>query len=201
MPFSLLAPVPYLALAHGTMSDLRTVRGFIIGRMPFGNTSLILRCLTLEAGRLTFMAKGATRPKSPFGGALDLFYLGDFLYQPSRTGEMHTLREVKLLEPHLGLRRSYANLLGAQYFAALIETITEPGTPVPDDYTLFAKAIAYLCETEITWRAVERFEHRILTLAGIAQPNRDLPAAFHNLHHKVPGLRAEILRQLSPTGD
>jgi DNA repair protein RecO (recombination protein O) len=178
------------------MSDQRTVRGFIIARMPFSNTSLILRCLTHEAGRLTFMAKGATRPKSPFAGALDLFYLGDFLYQPSRTGEMHTLREVKLVEAHLGLRRSYANLLGAQYFAALIETITEPATPVPEDFALFAKAIAYLCETAITWRAVERFEQRILTLHGIAQPNRDLPGAFHALHHKVPSLRVDLLRQL-----
>ena len=64
------------------------------------------------------MAKGATRPKSPFAGQIDLFYLADFLYAPARTGEMHTLREMKLVEPNLGLRRSYANLLAAQYFAA-----------------------------------------------------------------------------------
>ncbi len=181
------------------MSDQRTVRGFIIGRMPFSNTSLILRCLTREAGRLTFMAKGATRPKSPFAGALDLFYLGDFLYQPSRSGEMHTLREVKLVEANLGLRRSYANLLGAQYFAALIETITEPGTPVSEDYALFAKAITYLCESDISWRAVERFEQRVLTLHGIARPGHDLPRAFHTLHHKVPSLRADLVKQLAPS--
>ena len=182
------------------MPDHRTVRGFIIGRLPFSNTSLILRALTREAGRLTLMAKGAARPKSPFAGALDLFYLADFLYAPSRTGEMHTLREARLVEAHLGLRRSYTTLLGAQYFAALIETITEPGAPVPDDYALFAKALAYLCETDITWRAVERFEQRILELHGIAQPNRDLPSAFHTLHHKVPTLRADLLRQLGPEG-
>src|SRR5476651_462594 len=119
------------------MSEPRTVRGFIIGRMPFGNTSLIVRALTQQAGRLTLMAKGAARPKSPFAGALDLFYLAEFHYQPSRTGDMHTLREVKLVEAHLGLRRSYANLVAAQYFAALIETVTESGTPVPGEYQLF----------------------------------------------------------------
>src|SRR5271154_1061419 len=143
------------------MSEPQTVRGFIVGRMPFGNTSVILRCLTQQAGRLTFMAKGATRPKSPFTGALDLFYLADFLYQPARTGEMHTLRETKLIEAHLGLRRSYANLLAAQYFAALIETITESSAPVPEEYALFAKALTYLCETDVSWRAIERFEQRI----------------------------------------
>ncbi len=181
------------------MSEPRVVQGFIIGRMPFGNTSLIVRALTQQAGRLTFLAKGAARPKSPFAGALDLFYLADFLYQPARTGEMHTLREMKVLEPHLGLRRSYANLLAAQYFAALIETITEPGTPIPDDYKLFAQALGYLCTADISRRAVDRFEQRILTLAGIAQPEHDLPRAFHNLHHKVPTLRDDLLRQLPLT--
>jgi DNA repair protein RecO (recombination protein O) len=178
------------------MSEPRTVRGFIVGRMPFGNTSLIIRCLSQQAGRLTFMAKGAARPKSPFAGLVDLFYLADFLYQPARTGEMHTVREIKLVEAHLGLRRSYANLMAAQYFAALIETITEPATPVPEEFKLFAQALTYLCEKEISWRAVERFEQRILTFAGIAHPDQDLPHAFHTLHHKVPGLRDELLKQI-----
>src|SRR6202046_3681524 len=125
------------------MTEPQSVRGYVIGKMPFGNTSFIVRALTHPGGRLTFMAKGATRPKSPFAGMIDLFYLADFLYAPSRSGEMHTVREVKLVEAHLGLRRSYANLIAAQYFAALIETITETGAPVPDDYALFAKALTY----------------------------------------------------------
>lgn len=179
------------------MADPQTTRGFIIARMPFGNTSLIVRCLSQEAGRLTFIAKGATRPKSPFTGMIDLFYLADFLYQPARTGDMHTLREIKLLEAHLGLRRWYANLIAAQYFAMLIETITESGTPVPGEFELFSKALGYLCETEITWRAVERFEHRMLTLAGIAHADHDLPHAFQALHHKVPTLRNDLLKMLS----
>ena len=180
------------------MSEPQTVRGFIVGRIPFGNTSLIVRCLTQQAGRLTFMAKGAARPKGPFTGSLDLFYLADFNFQPARTGEMHTLREVKLVEAHLGLRRSYANLIAAQYFAALIETITESGTPVKEEFELFAKALTYLCGTDVSWRAVERFEQRILTLAGVGGGDYDLPRAFHALHHKVPALRDDLLKQMRP---
>jgi DNA repair protein RecO (recombination protein O) len=179
------------------MADPQTTRGFIISRMPFGNSSLIVRCLSQKAGRLTFIAKGATRPKSPFAGLIDLFYLADFLYQPARTGDMHTLREIKLIEAHLGLRHSYTNLMAAQYFAALIETVTEAGTPVPGEFELFGKALAYLCQVDITWRAVERFEHRMLTLAGIAHASHDLPHAFHTLHHKVPSLRNDLLKLLS----
>ena len=179
------------------MSDPRSARGFIIGRMPFGNTSLIVKCLSQQAGRLTFMVKGANRPKSPFAGALDLFYLGDFLYQPSRSGEMHALREARIVEPNLGLRRSYANLLSVQYFAALIEAITESGTPVPGEYELFAKALAYLCAKDVSWPAVERFERRILALAGIGPAEHDLPHAFRALHHQVPSLREDLLKLLA----
>ena len=179
------------------MSEPRNVRGFIIGRMPFGNTSLILRTLTQPGGRLTFMAKGATRPKSPFAGQIDLFYLADFQYQPARSGEMHTLREIRLVEAHLGLRRSYANLVAAQYFAGLIEAVTETGTPLADEFTLFEKALGYLCETDVTWRAVERFEARVLALAGITHPDHDLPRAFQMHHHQVPSLRADLLKLLA----
>jgi DNA repair protein RecO (recombination protein O) len=192
-----------LLLPEDIMSEPVTVRGFIVSRLPFGNTSLIVRCLSTQAGRITFMAKGATRPKGPFAGLLDLFYLADFHFRPSRTGEMHTLREVKLVEPHLGLRRSYANLMAAQYFAALIETITETGTPIPGEVELFGKALAYLCGTEVTWRAVERFEHRMLVLAGIGTAEPDLPRAFATLHHVVPSLREDLWKVLAAmkTGD
>jgi DNA repair protein RecO (recombination protein O) len=181
------------------MPDPLNVRGFIIARLPFGNTSLIVRCLSREAGRLTVMAKGATRPKGPFAGAIDLFYLVDLQYQPVRTGEIHTLREIRLVEPHLGLRKSYPNLMAAQYFASLIETITESGTPLPGEYELYARALAYLCENDISWRAMERFEQRILALAGIANEGHDLPYAFRSLHHKVPVLREDLLKLLAPT--
>jgi DNA repair protein RecO (recombination protein O) len=177
------------------MTEPRSARGFVIARLPFGNTSLIVRCLTEQAGRLTFMAKGASRPKSPLTGTLDLFYLDDFLYQPARTGEMHTLREARIVEPNLGLRKSYANLMAGQYFAELIEAITESGTPLPGEYALFAKAIAYLAETEVTWRAVERFEQRILTLSGHGQ--QDLPQALLALHHAVPKLRGDLIKMLA----
>ena len=178
------------------MSEPRSARGFVIARLPFGNTSLIVRCLTEQAGRLTFMAKGASRPKSPLAGMLDLFYLGDFLYQPSRSGDMHTLREARVIEPNLGLRRSYANLMAAQYFAELIEAITEAGTPLPGEYALFAKAVAYLGETNVSWRAIERFEQRVVTLAGLGQS--DLPHAFRALHRPLPALRGDLVKLTGP---
>ena len=66
-----------------------------------------------------------------------------------------------------------------------------------DEFALFGKAIAYLCETEVTWRAVERFEQRVLALAGVANKEHDLPRAFALLHHAVPPLRGDLLKLLA----
>ena len=115
-------------------------------------------------------------------------------------GTFRTLREARILEPNLGLRRSYPNLLAAQYFAALIEAITEAGTPLPGEYELFAKALRYLCDNEVSPRAVDRFERRILTLAGLGRGEQDLPHAFRTLHHTVPSLRDELLKLLVKAG-
>ena len=65
-------------------------------------------------------------------------------------------------------------------------------------HPLFAKALAYLCETDISWRAVERFEHRILTLAGVAHADRDLPRDRFEKRNLVVKPRAQRARHVHP---
>jgi len=55
--------------------------GLILRTRPLTDTSLIVHWLTPEFGRLATVAKGARRPKSPFAGKLDLFYLADLSFQ------------------------------------------------------------------------------------------------------------------------
>src|ERR1043165_6762795 len=100
--------------------DERT-SGLVLRTRPFTETSLIVNWLTPDLGRLSTVAKGARRPKSPFRGKLDLFYLADFTFQRSRRSELHTLCEVSVLELHEPLRRELAHLQQAAYGAALVE--------------------------------------------------------------------------------
>src|SRR3982751_3102006 len=105
-----------------------TSTGLILRTRPLTDTSLIIHWLTPEFGRLSTVAKGARRPKSPFRGKLDLFYLADFSFQRSRRSELHTLREVNLLETHAALRQDLGYLQQASYCARLIEQATERET-------------------------------------------------------------------------
>src|ERR1051325_7689890 len=92
--------------------------GIVLRTRPFTETSLIVNWLTPELGRISTVAKGARRPKSPFLGKLDLFYVAEFSFARSRRSELHTLREVSLRETHVPLRRELGYVQQAAYAAA-----------------------------------------------------------------------------------
>src|SRR5436190_21699232 len=94
--------------------------GLILRTHPLTETSLIVHWLTPDFGRIATVAKGARRPKSPFRGKLDLFFLADFSFARSRRSELHTLREVCLRDTHPALRENYSYLQQVSYCVALI---------------------------------------------------------------------------------
>src|SRR5690349_13920318 len=121
---------------------VETATGLILRTRPLTETSLIVHWLTKECGRISTVAKGARRPKSPFRGKLDLFYLADFSFSRSRRSDLHTLREVGLLETHNHIRQQLTALRQACYGVALIEQATESDTPIPAALELF---LGFIC--------------------------------------------------------
>src|SRR6266851_4764215 len=97
---------------------IETTTGVVLRTRPLTETSLIVQWLTPTLGRIATVAKGARRPKSPFRGKLDLFYLADFSFSRSRRSELHTLREASLRETHAFLREELGYLQQACYCAA-----------------------------------------------------------------------------------
>ena len=110
---------------------VETATGLVLRTRPLTETSLIVHWLTPSLGRLATVAKGAHRPKSPFRGKLDLFYLADFSFTRSRRSDLHVLGEVNLVGTHAPLRQDLGALQQAAYAAALIEQTTETETPLP----------------------------------------------------------------------
>jgi len=110
--------------------------GLILRTYPLSETSLIVQWLTQSQGRIATAAKGARRQKSPFRGKLDLFFRCDFSFARSRRSELHTLREVTLLDSAPALRQELPLLHRAAYASALIQQNTETDSPVPELYDL-----------------------------------------------------------------
>lgn len=143
---------------------LERARGTILRVRPLTETSLIVHWLTAEAGRLATVAKGARRPKSPFRGRLDLCFEADFAFQRSRRSDLHTLREVVLLDARPALRSSLAALRRAAYATALIEKLTETETPLSVIHGL----LGTLLDHGTTPAHVLAFELQLLAESGLA---------------------------------
>lgn len=141
--------------------------GLVLRLYPLTETSLIVHWLTPDFGRLATVAKGARRPKSPFAGKLDLFYLADFTFNRSRRSELHTLKEVGLRETHLFLRQELGLLRQASYCANLVEQTTEKETPLPKIFDLISGLLKYLDEKPPEAQTIFAFELKLLEELGL----------------------------------
>jgi len=149
--------------------DERTT-GLVLRTRRLSETSLIVHWLTSEHGRLATVARGAHRPKSPFRGKLDLFYLADFAFARSRRSDLHALREVTLRDTHSALRRDLHLLERASYCVQLVELATETDTPLPGPFQLLESLLAFLPQQPESPLPVLAFEVKLLADAGLG-PN------------------------------
>ncbi len=141
--------------------------GLILRTRRLTETSLIVHWLTPDLGRLATVAKGALRPKSPFGGKLDLFYEAEFTFSRSRRSDLHTLREVTLRRTHPSLRHDLARLRIAACATRWIELATETETPVPEIAALMNHLLEHLDTRPATAALLFAFELALLTISGL----------------------------------
>ena len=150
------------------MVELAT--GMVLRTRALTETSLIVHWITSTAGRLATVAKGARRPKSPFLGKLDLFFVADFSFVRSSRSELHNLREVKVRDVHAFLRQEVAYLQLAAYCVRLVEQATETETPIPAIYELLLTFVDSLAGQACRPEMVLAFELKLLTELGL-QPD------------------------------
>ena len=146
---------------------IETTRGLVLRTRPLTETSLIVHWLTTDRGRIATVAKGERRPKSPFRGKLDLFYVADFSFLRSRSSELHNLREVSLCETNSFLRQNLSALKSSSYAAALLELTTETETPLPGMYELLSALIESLQHHAETAHLLPTFELKLLDHLGL----------------------------------
>jgi DNA repair protein RecO (recombination protein O) len=151
---------------------IQSATGMILRRRPLTETSLILHWLTPDFGRIATVAKGAQRPKSPFLGKLDVFYVADFSFSRNRRSDLHVLREVSLRELNPALREDLTLLRQATYATALVERATETGTPLPEIYHLTLDFLKQLREHPARPQTVFAFELKLLHELGL-EPKRE----------------------------
>ena len=101
----------------------------VLGALRYGETSRIVRLATRDHGVQSAIAKGALRPRSRFGAALQLLSEGQAHLLPSRSSDLHTLVAFDLTATHAGLAQ-HLERFGAA--SALAEVAARFIPPVPN---------------------------------------------------------------------
>lgn len=105
------------------MADLSDA-ALLLRRIPYGDTSLVCHFLTVKHGRVTLMARGARRAKSPFRATLAPLYDLNISWKSGRSG-MGTLLDVERHEALLPEDRA----LGGLEILALASRLYQEGDP------------------------------------------------------------------------
>src|SRR6187399_1832386 len=127
---------------------MESTAAILLRKRKLSDTSLIISWCTESLGCIQTAAKGARRAKSPFAGKLDLFFQAEIQIARSRKSNLHTLREVALTNPFVGIRESHVGMQAAAYFVELIEICTESEHHDPELFALLQRAFGYLSTNE-----------------------------------------------------
>ena len=118
---------------------MESTEAILLRKRKFSDTTLIVSWCTESLGCVQTIAKGARRQKSPFAGKLDLFFEAEISIVRSRKSDLHTLAEVVLKNPFVGIRSNYLRTQTAAYFVELIEICTERDHREPELFGLVAQ--------------------------------------------------------------
>lgn len=145
--------------------------GITLQVMPYSNTSSVVTWFSAQNGRLTTLAKGAQRPRSPFLGQTDLFYTCEILYYPGRPGRrMPILRECAPLKTRAGFRSNWRAMLCASYAALLLNRLCPTQAPHPPLFQALDRTLDALADKANRAALLFWFELRVLAEMGLS-PN------------------------------
>lgn len=170
--------------------------GIIIRLTKLTETSWIVHWCTQDDGVIKTVAKGARRPKSPFSGKLDLFFESELSWVRSRKSELHTLREVAVMDYRENLRKRYADTVAASYFVNLLACVVELDHPVPELYDLLQRGLNYLGVEGADRRGVLHYERELARLLGVAHDQVSASVSLERAFGNLPRGRKACLEMM-----
>lgn len=145
----------------------------VLRLIEFSETSLIATLYSRDLGRISAIAKGARRPKSPFDGALDLLTICRIVVICKSSDSLDLLTEAKLQRRFRAASRSLPRLNCGYYVAELLRLWTDSGAASHPLYDLSLRTIQAIDGTEDALFAVLRFELAGLQILGHAPSTLD----------------------------
>lgn len=115
----------------------------VLSSLRYSETSKIVRLATRDHGVQSAIAKGALRPRSRFGAALQLLSEGQAQYVAKEHRELNTLTAFDLTCLHAGLAGALNRYAAASALAEVMLRFA-PSDPHPESFDLLGNALALL---------------------------------------------------------
>src|ERR671930_1724695 len=116
----------------------------VIGSFPIGESDRVVTFFSRQHGKIRGVAKAARRLKSRFGGALELFTLGELVFFDTGRSELVRVDHFDVLEPFAALRADLERLGQAAWIVECIGRLTAERDPHAALYGLLTRALRAL---------------------------------------------------------
>lgn len=117
-----------------------TTEAIVLSAMRYGETSKIIRLATRDYGVQSAIAKGAMRPRSRFGAALQVLSRGQIQLLPARSSDLHTLTAFDLAHLPVGLGAQIDRYTAAEAMAEVMLRFA-PADPHPEIYDALRESL------------------------------------------------------------
>lgn len=104
--------------------SIEKTQAIILKTHTFSESSKIVRLYTRDFGKVSVLAKGARRPKSPFHAVLETGYQVEAIYYYKDNRELQTLSQCDLINSFSGIHEKYERTAAASATLELILSST-----------------------------------------------------------------------------
>jgi len=140
---------------------------FVLRRVRWSESSLILTLLSLDFGRISGIAKGALRPKSQYYGQLEMFSCSEISLSRREGRELDTVTGASALNHNEGIRQDPLAFAFACLFAEwVMATVTHDNEPVRSVFLLFGEVMNRLAGDNDPWSVTCAGIERLLRFTG-----------------------------------
>ena len=134
--------------------------------VPWSETSAVVTLFTRDFGKVSAIAKGARRLRSPFESSLDLLAKSHIVFIQKSNDTLDLLTESKLIRRFRSGQIALLPLYCGYYVAELMLGLTEDNQKASELYEVIDRTLIDLDEGQSAAEIVLRFEMQVMRLLG-----------------------------------
>jgi DNA repair protein RecO (recombination protein O) len=140
--------------------------GIIIRTNDYGEGNKIVTLYSSQLGKISFMARGARKPKSRLSSICQLFTYGHYLFYKGSSNSMGSLSQGEIIESFKNLRQDLKKTAYSAYFAELVDKLVEDGERNQSLFHMFLTTLRLLDEGKDAEILARLFEMKMCIIGG-----------------------------------